>query len=199
MENTNCLENLQCPNCASLEPLHIVASAEFKMGDDGDEGHSDIEWDENAPIRCGTCDHAGTVKQFQTKKFAVPDPMVARLIVYLEAAIEDQESGIADGTYDDPGNERLDGLKLDLQEARIYKPVAPRVLVTVRGGVAYISNEPGAQVLLLDYDTDGNNSHLRQDIGGDDCLASMPYTAEHDAPVIGANFGHFCDREGNLK
>lgn len=65
MPNTNCLENIRCPECGSDEAFWITATSEFLHFDAGPEVHDgDVIWDNDSIIRCRACNHAGLVSDF---------------------------------------------------------------------------------------------------------------------------------------
>jgi hypothetical protein len=77
MTNTNCLEGIACPKCGADDRFYIEATVELLVCDDGteDEG-GDHTWSDDAPCRCGECDHHGRVRDFtvenQTGKGGAP-------------------------------------------------------------------------------------------------------------------------------
>jgi len=70
MSNTNCLENMRCPNpdCDSEGPFEIRGEANFIVSDDGTGDYSDVEWWQDSSCCCMECQSSGTVKDF-----TVPD------------------------------------------------------------------------------------------------------------------------------
>ena len=65
MPNTNCLEGMKCPNCESLSPFRIVATATFLVTDDGTDEYAGVEWDDDDLCTCVMCGDAGTVADFK--------------------------------------------------------------------------------------------------------------------------------------
>ena len=66
--NTNCLDGLRCPDCEAREPFQISARTIATVHDDGVHETSGHEWDNNAPIRCVTCDGVWrTVAEFSRR------------------------------------------------------------------------------------------------------------------------------------
>ena len=66
--NTNCLEGMQCPKCASFGPFAIVVTvtSEVEMHDDGyDAVCGDSEWGNDSPCRCYNCDYRGEAGDFK--------------------------------------------------------------------------------------------------------------------------------------
>jgi len=70
MPNTNCLENMRCPNpdCGSEGPFEIRAEANFIVSDDGTGDYSDVCWEEDSSCSCTECRFSGMIKDF-----AVPE------------------------------------------------------------------------------------------------------------------------------
>lgn len=66
IQNTNCLDGMQCPDCKSTGPFKISATALFTIGDDGTEDFGDIEYDAGSYCVCPECDHDGIVHDSQT-------------------------------------------------------------------------------------------------------------------------------------
>ena len=67
MANDNCLLDIQCPNCGSLEPFRILGYAVFLVYDEGTSEFSDADWDDEASITCVACRHHGKVGDFRVK------------------------------------------------------------------------------------------------------------------------------------
>jgi hypothetical protein len=65
--NTNCLENIECPDCGNHSRFTITAIVAADVSDDGAEFHGDAEWDDNSPITCPNCDRTGKLRDFKTK------------------------------------------------------------------------------------------------------------------------------------
>jgi DNA-directed RNA polymerase subunit RPC12/RpoP len=63
--NVNCLEGMACPKCGSEEPFYISATATFLVYDDGTVSHAEVEWEQEASIKCDSCGHLGVVADFQ--------------------------------------------------------------------------------------------------------------------------------------
>jgi hypothetical protein len=64
MTNTNCLENIKCPECGNEESFRITATAVFTVFDDGTDDHGDVEWGDDSYAECTRCHHHGAVKDF---------------------------------------------------------------------------------------------------------------------------------------
>lgn len=65
--NTNCLENIQCPECRNESHFKIAAVVIADVRDDGAEFHGDAEWHDNSAITCPECDHSGNVGEFRCR------------------------------------------------------------------------------------------------------------------------------------
>jgi DNA-directed RNA polymerase subunit RPC12/RpoP len=65
MSNVNCLRELRCPNCGSLEPFDIEVYGYARVWDDGIERTWNHEWDSDYGISCPACGTNGTVKEFE--------------------------------------------------------------------------------------------------------------------------------------
>jgi hypothetical protein len=63
-KNTNCLVGMQCPNCKSLGPFSISATAIFTFSDDGTESFGDVEYDGGSYCLFIECEHDGIVHDF---------------------------------------------------------------------------------------------------------------------------------------
>jgi len=64
MTNANCLEGMQCPECASPEPLIIEVTTFMSVFDSGTDDHGDVHWEDDSYCECRSCGHAGTVGGF---------------------------------------------------------------------------------------------------------------------------------------
>ena len=64
MTNTNCLENIKCPNCGNEDSFRIAAKTIATVCDDGVEDHSEMEWDDDSYADCTKCCWHGTLKDF---------------------------------------------------------------------------------------------------------------------------------------
>jgi len=67
MPNENCLKGVRCPKCGHTDDFYIVGQSTFHTMDDGTEGHTDVEWDDNSSCRCGNsdCEFVGALEDFQ--------------------------------------------------------------------------------------------------------------------------------------
>jgi hypothetical protein len=61
---SNCLKGWECPKCKNQFRFLIEAVSVFVMYDDGDDGHSTIEYCETDKAQCPACDHQATVGAF---------------------------------------------------------------------------------------------------------------------------------------
>lgn len=64
MTNTNCLADMQCPQCRSFEPFNIEVKTSMRVFDNGTDDHGDTEWDEDSYCECCECGFSGTVADF---------------------------------------------------------------------------------------------------------------------------------------
>jgi len=65
--NTNCLEDIRCPECGNTSRFTIVALVDADVSDDGAEFHGDAEWDDDSRITCPKCNRTGNLKEFKAK------------------------------------------------------------------------------------------------------------------------------------
>ena len=72
-KNTNCLEDIRCPECGYEDDFLInvtVKAFDVRVTDDGydifDSPFRHDEWDDE--IKCGECDHEGTLEEFRVKE-----------------------------------------------------------------------------------------------------------------------------------
>jgi len=64
MTNTNCLENIVCPQCSHTDSFTIHVRTRAHVTDNGAEAYGDMEWDERSFIMCEHCETGGTVDEF---------------------------------------------------------------------------------------------------------------------------------------
>lgn len=63
--NTNCLHDMQCPQCKSTEPFAIGVTTTFRVFDEGTEEQlGDIQWNDDSYCKCGLCAFSGKVRDF---------------------------------------------------------------------------------------------------------------------------------------
>lgn len=62
--NDNCLDGMACPKCLHAEPFSIVVQAWALVFDDGVSDVREIEWTDDSPCKCGTCEYMGKVRDF---------------------------------------------------------------------------------------------------------------------------------------
>jgi hypothetical protein len=65
MTNTNCLENIKCPECGNEDTFRIKATAMFIVTDDGTEDHGSVDWDGDSYAECAECYRHGKLKDFK--------------------------------------------------------------------------------------------------------------------------------------
>ena len=63
-KNTNCLENMICPDCGNEDELHIDVTTTVVMIDDGSVKHGDLDYDQTSICYCPKCKADGTVGDF---------------------------------------------------------------------------------------------------------------------------------------
>lgn len=61
---SNCLEGWRCPKCTNQFRFLIECYSVFVMYDDGDDGHSAIEYYETDKAQCPSCELLATVGHF---------------------------------------------------------------------------------------------------------------------------------------
>jgi len=49
-----------CPKCGQSEHFHVVASAMFKVDDEGADQYGPLDWDDESWTRCPSCKWIGT-------------------------------------------------------------------------------------------------------------------------------------------
>ena len=59
MTNTNCLENIKCPDCGNAQSFRIAGKTIFTVTDDGTEDYGDVEWDDDSYAECPACKRQG--------------------------------------------------------------------------------------------------------------------------------------------
>jgi len=67
MTNTNCLEGMRCPKCASHGPFRIAVKVVVLMHDDGfyTDTMNDADWGSDAYCQCEQCGFTRDVLSFQ--------------------------------------------------------------------------------------------------------------------------------------
>jgi hypothetical protein len=90
MTNTNCLENIKCPDCRNEKSFRIAGTTIFTVTDDGTEDYGDIEWDDDSYAECTACHRHGTLRDFEKRKSHQQDgvrlrPTVPDLLEALES------------------------------------------------------------------------------------------------------------------
>ncbi|MGE3818898.1 MAG: hypothetical protein AB7I30_05640 [Isosphaeraceae bacterium] len=74
MANSNCLHRLKCPRCGNEDRLHIVATAQFEVTDDGAEPLGHIEWDDRSFAECPECSFVGILAAFNDSNLTPTQP-----------------------------------------------------------------------------------------------------------------------------
>jgi hypothetical protein len=90
MTNTNCLENIKCPDCGNEGSFRIAGTAIFIVTDDGTGDHGDVEWDDGSYAECAGCKRHGTLKDFKIcndhhEDGLRPNPTTAELLDALKS------------------------------------------------------------------------------------------------------------------
>lgn len=62
--NENCLENIACPKCGYRDRFLITATTQFTMTDNGEDDHSDIDYDKSSFAICEKCHHGDKLSEF---------------------------------------------------------------------------------------------------------------------------------------
>lgn len=73
MTNSNCLENLRCPQCSQEERLQIVARIMCVVTDGGSEPFGDHDWDDESICSCPVCGCTAELKAFRLDPDLPPD------------------------------------------------------------------------------------------------------------------------------
>lgn len=63
MPNTNCLENMACPQCGQREQFCIQVTTLATVVDNGIMDTGDNSWDDDSYAQCDECGWTGTVIQ----------------------------------------------------------------------------------------------------------------------------------------
>jgi hypothetical protein len=82
MPNENCLKGIRCPKCGHTDDFYIVGQSTFHTMDDGTEGHTDVEWDDDSSCRCGNsdCEFVGDLRDFQKMNAEEEERLVKQLL-----------------------------------------------------------------------------------------------------------------------
>lgn len=67
-KNDNCLLDMKCPKCGSLEPFDILVTCWTKIFDDGTGRTNNHVWDNGSGCNCSKCNYQGKVSDFRSKK-----------------------------------------------------------------------------------------------------------------------------------
>lgn len=62
--NDNCLRDIACPQCGYRDRFRVAATSFFTMTDNGEDDHSDIEYDKSSFATCELCGHGGSMAEF---------------------------------------------------------------------------------------------------------------------------------------
>jgi hypothetical protein len=66
-KNDNCLLDMKCPKCGSLEPFDILVTCWTKVYDNGTDTTNAHTWDLGSGCNCFKCDYKGKVGEFKGK------------------------------------------------------------------------------------------------------------------------------------
>jgi hypothetical protein len=75
-KNGNCLLDMKCPKCGSLEPFDILVTCWTKVYDDGTDTANGHNWDNGSLCNCFKCNHKGKVADFRAEKSVVTGTLV---------------------------------------------------------------------------------------------------------------------------
>ena len=87
MSNTNCLEGIKCPKCASLEPFRLSATTIVKVYDEGTDRTEDFDWDGNF-CECGQCGYSSELWEFQNVSAPQSKPPLLTSIVSFRCLVD---------------------------------------------------------------------------------------------------------------
>ena len=108
VSNSNCLADFKCPECGHESCFDIEGKTIFTFTDDGEDRHSDIEWEDHSYCRCGQCGLESTVSYFRGGK-PMEDPKVSALksfcsTIDVTGGLNAQGNPVADEDWIDLGD-----------------------------------------------------------------------------------------------
>jgi len=117
--NTNCLEGLRCPACASLGPYWIEVTTSIKYYDDGSDEVQGGEWEDESPATCCNCGFCGVVGDLQVEDQV--EECKADLVSALQSTVD--LLGLMSGRDPDPVVKgQIDKARVALERARRLLP-----------------------------------------------------------------------------
>jgi hypothetical protein len=130
--NTNCLEDIRCPECGNTSRFTIVALVDADVSDDGAEFHGYAEWDDDSRITCPECERSGQLREFKPKpqdKIPAVDTSHDRDCPLFDALLDIKRLAGKSGDHEaDPF------ALLDLIAERVREAIAKAQLPEVKGG-----------------------------------------------------------------
>jgi hypothetical protein len=108
MTNTNCLQDVACPQCGHTDSFIIEVKTRANVTDEGAETFGDMHWDERSFIECKNCGTGSIVADFTRK----PMPTIAIVL----------DGGIVQSVYATDSNLRVIVLDLDIEGADTNDP-----------------------------------------------------------------------------
>ena len=115
MTNTNCLQDIACPQCGQTDSFIIEVKTRANVTDNGAETFGDMYWDERSFIECKNCQTGGIVDEF-TRQTLVSLRNTVTIVL---------DCGLVVGAYSTDSATRLIVMDLDIDGAdegdpRIY-------------------------------------------------------------------------------
>lgn len=158
MTNTNCLEGIRCPKCGQEDRFFIIGGAQFEVTDDGSKTMGDHEWDDDSPMSCPECGHAGKVGEF-----SISTPRTEKPILPPEAS-EEPDSDITNETRSERASSAL----------QAYVEAKGEVFENSASEIADLIADLLHLAIRIDDADNGPTTVLR--------LARMRFDAEHNNP-----------------
>lgn len=89
--NTNCLQGMKCPKCASPGPFSLSTMCTMTWSDDGTEDDGgNMDFNPEGMGQCHECDYVGDLKEFDAEKRYVERG--GSVCMYCDAEDEDLET-----------------------------------------------------------------------------------------------------------
>src|SRR6267142_6278220 len=120
MTNTNCLQDIVCPQCGHTDSFIIEVKTRANVTDGGAETFGDMHWDERSFIECKNCQTGGTVDEFTRE--APPSNLPEGSCKAGELSMRNTvtivlDCGLVVGAYSTNSETRLIVLDLDIEGA----------------------------------------------------------------------------------